>query len=180
MGAMPWQELGPPNPDPLKSLRELQASYFAKNYDLPRLIEEHLRSAREAVRITEEEGDEYGILDVYKADLKYLEGIAASPLPNDVHQQIVILRKIWESGGQGIGNVLDVENVTDDGGVHIARRMSVEEFTEILGTPMPTRSDAAKLLGLIADKLGRGESVCIPVYESDQQCGWWFAGYTVD
>ncbi len=177
---MPWHELGPPNANPAESLRELQASYFAKNYNLTRLIDEHLKSAREAVRLTEEEGDEYGILDVYKADLEYLEGIAASPLPDDVHQQIAILRKIWESGAQGIGNVLDVENVTDDAGIHIARRMPEEEVVEILGTSKPTQSDAAKLLGLIADELGRGESVCIPVYEGDRQCGWWFAGYTVD
>ncbi len=42
------------------------------------------------------------------------------------------------------------------------------------------RSVAEKLLGLIAEQLGRGESVCVPVYEGGKPSGWWFVGYTID
>lgn len=180
MGAMPWQQLAPWNADPTAALRELQATFLAENYDFPRVIEEHLQGAREAVRLTEEQGDEYGILDIYKADLRYLEEIASKPLPDDPRQRIAILRKVWESGAQGIGNVLDVEEVRAEGDVHVTRRMPDKEIQKLLGTATPTRSEAEKLLGLIAEQLGRGESVCVPVYEGGEPSGWWFVGYTID
>jgi len=181
MGAMPWQHLAPWDPAPVVALRKLQAAYLAENYDFPSTIDSHLESARESVRITEEEGDEYGILDIYQADLQYLEDVASRPLPTTPEEQIAVLRQIWASDGEGIGNVLDVKGVTAEGGVHVTRRMTANEVAEILGTPTPTPRAAERLLSKIADDLGRGESVCFPVYDDNAKpCGWWFAGYTVD
>ena len=180
MGAMPYEQLAPWHPDPNDALHDLQATFLADNYDLPRLIQEHLESSREAVRSCEADGDEYGILHIYQADVEYLESIAGEPLPEAPQGRIAILRKIWASGGQGIGNILDVTSVTDDGGVHITRRLPDEEIKRLLGTAQPSVADAKKLLGIIADQLGRGESACCPVYDGEDPCGWWFVGYTVD
>lgn len=181
MGATPWQHLAPWDSDPSVALRELQASFLAENYDFPRVINEHLRNARESVRAVEEDGDEYQLLDIYRADLEYLEEVVSTPLPTTPEKQIAILRKVWESGGQGIGNILDVEGVSDEGGIHITRPISAAAVAKTLGTPTPTPREAERYLHLRADDLGRGESVCFPVYDdASRPCGWWFVGYTID
>lgn len=180
MGAMPYEQLAPWHPDPNDALHDLQALFLAENYDLAQVIQEHLECSRQAVQSCEEDGDEYGILHIYQADVEYLESIAGGPLPEAPQDRIAILRKIWASGGQGIGNLLDVTSVTDDGGIHVTRRLPDEEIKQLLGTAHPSVADAKKLLGIIADQLGRGESVCCPIYDAEDPCGWWFAGYTVD
>ena len=65
------------------------------------------------------------------------------------------------------------------GGIHMTRRLPDEEIEQLLGTTHPLRTDAEKLSGMISDQLGHGESVCRPVHDGDEPCGWWFAGYTV-
>ncbi len=113
MGAQLWYHLAPWRPDPAEALHELQVGFLAENYDLPSLAQEHLESAREAVRVTEADGDEYGILGFYKEQVEKLEGIAGQPLPQDPREQIAIVRKVYAGYGEGIGNVLDVERISD-------------------------------------------------------------------
>jgi hypothetical protein len=180
MGSMPYQQLAPWHPDPNDSLFDLQATFIAENYDLPQVIQEHLESSREALRICEEDGDEYGILNIYQADVDFLESIAGQTLPEAPQDRISVLRKICKSGGQGIGNILDITSVTDKGGIHVTRRLSDKDVEQLLGTAHPSITDAGKLIGIIADQLGRGESVCCPVYDGDKPRGWWFIGYTID
>ena len=180
MGAMPYEILAPWSNDPRDALRALQAAFVDENYDLPALIQEHLESSRQAVQSCQEDGDEYGLLGIYQADLDYLESISGQPIPDAAQDRIAIIRKIWESGGEGVGNILDVARVNDEGGVHVARHMPDAEIEQHLGTSKPSTADAKLLLGKIADQLGRGESVCFPVYDAGEPCGWWIAGYTVD
>lgn len=180
MGAMPYQYLAPWHPDANEALRQLQASFLAEKYDLPELVQQHLESSREAVRSCEADGDEYGILHIYQADVEYLESIAGKPLPDSPQDRIAILRKMWESGGQGIGNILDIASVMEEGGVHVTRRLPEEEIEQYLGTARPSPRQAERLLGLIANKLGRGESVCCPVYKDAKPNGRWIVGYTID
>lgn len=180
MGAMPYEIMSPWHSDPNDALSDIQSSFLAENYDFPEVIQDHLKSSREAVQACEEEGDQYGTLDIFRSDVAYLESIAGQPLPESANERIAILRKIWESGGEGIGNILDITSVSDDGGVDVTRRLPDDEIERLLGTARPLKTDAERLLGLIADQLGRGESVCCPAFEGDSPIGWWFAGYTVD
>lgn len=180
MGAMPFENLAPWREDPRESLAELQAQYVNQHYDLPTLIQEHLDSARQSVEICTKNGDEYGLLNDYRANLELLESIASQPIPTSASDRVQLVRKIWEFGGEGVGNILDIEDVSDTGGLYITRLMSAGEVESHLGTGTPTVDDAKQLLGKIADTLGRAESVCFPVYEDGQTAGWWFAGYTLD
>lgn len=180
MGAMPYENLAPWHDDPREALTSLQSQFLNDNYDLPAVLQEHIDSARQAVQSCKNDGDEYGLLDIYQADLDYLESVTSKPIPDSPAERIMIVRKIWESGGEGVGNILDITNVTDAGGIHVTRRMPDAEVQQHLRTSTPSADDAKHLLGKIADQLGRGESVCFPVYDSATPCGWWFAGYTVD
>jgi hypothetical protein len=181
MGAERWENLAPWDSDPVIALRKIQASYLAENYNFPQVIDFHLKSKRETVELVEEDGDEYGVLNIYKSDLEYLEKVASRPLPTTPKQQITILRKIYASGGQGIGNILDIERVTAKGGLHVTRRLNSSEVMKVLGTIAPTINEAKQFFDKFASEIDRGDSVCFPVYdENSQPCGWWFAGYTID
>ena len=180
MGAMPYENLAPWHDDPRDALTALQSQFLEENYDLPAVLQEHLGSARQAVQSCKDDGDEYGLLDTYQAGLDYLESVTSKPIPDAAAERIRIVRKIWESGGEEVGNILDITDVTDSGGIHVTRRLSDADIQGHLGTSTPSIDDAKQLLGKIADQLGRGESVCFPVYDSGAPCGWWFAGYTVD
>ena len=181
MGAMPWQEMRPWHADPRESLKELQAKYLADHYDLPSLIRQHLDSAKEAVRLTEAEGDPYDILDGYKEELALLERLSTEPLPDDPEARIAIVRQMYENSGEGIGDVLDVQSASDDGGLFVARILETTDLQELFGTPTPTREMAESTLSKLAPPLGRAESVCLPVFSAQgEPIGWWFAGYSVD
>lgn len=69
MGAQLWYHAAPWRPDPAEALLELQTRFLAETYDLHSLVQQHVDSAREAVRVTEAEGDEYGLLDAYREEL---------------------------------------------------------------------------------------------------------------
>ena len=180
MGAMPFEILAPWCDDPREALRALQAEFVDENYDLPKLLQEHIDSAKKSVEYCEQDGDEYGLLDDSRAHLAMLESIASKPIPEAAEERVKIVRKIWQYGGEGVGNILDITDVTDAGGMFVARRMLEAEVEQHLGTSQPTAEEGKELLGKIADKLGRAETVCFPVYENDKAVGWWFTGYTLD
>lgn len=178
---MPWQEMGPWRDDPRESLKELQAKYVADRYDLPSLIRQHLDSAKEAVRLTEASGDRHNLLDIYKGWLALFERLSHEPPPDDPHARLAIVRQIYETLGEGIGNVLDVQTASEEGDLFVARILTAANLQELFGTQTPTREMAETTLSKLAPRLDRGESVCVPVYSSQSEpVGWWFAGYSID
>lgn len=183
MGAMPWEHLAPWNPDPAESLRQLQAAYLAANYDLESHVQEHLTSARDALESTQAEGDPYGLLDFYREQVATFEEIASKPLPADPQERVEIVRRLYSGSGEGIGNVLDILDVSESGGMLTARPLRPDELRATLGTETPSSTLDPETFGPLYYALGRGESVCFPVYEGgnpSKPVGWYFIAYTID
>jgi hypothetical protein len=183
MGAQLWHHVAPWHTDPGEALRELQARFLAESYDLPSLVRDHLGSIREAVRVTEAEGDEYGILGMYRAELAMLEEIASGPLPEVPLQQIELMRKLYMNSGEGIGNILDVEGISELREVNAAERLTEVEVARLVGESYPTLAQARQAVNNINGELGRGESVCFAFYEGGdpgRPAGWYFVGNTID
>jgi hypothetical protein len=190
MGADRWEQLAPWNPDPSVALLQLQARFLTDNVDFASEVRESLANVKESVRFTREEGDPYNLLPIYQSDLEYLEEISSRPLPTDPQERIAVLRRIYASGAQGLGNILDIESVEgfgvesdDDGWPLISRPLTEKEIQAGLGSATPTIEEAKKGGYKLSRSLSldRGESICFPVYdESRQPVGWWFIGYTVD
>jgi hypothetical protein len=183
MGATLWEHATRWQPDANDALLELQAQFLAANYDLSKAIPEHLASSRQALADAEAEGDPYGIADVYREDVELLEGLAQQPIPDDPQQQIQILRRIWASGGQGIGNVLDVKAVGNRRHPLLADVLAEEDIARFAGTARPTLDQAQAAIYAINEELHRGECVCFPFYdETDEKkpAGWYFVGNTID
>lgn len=180
MGAMPWEHFGPWNADPAISLRQLQAAFLAANYNLESVTQEHLTSARNALQTTKAEGDPYGLLDFYRSQVDMLEGIA---IPADPPNQIDILRRINSGSGEGIGNVLDILDVSESGGPLMSRPLRTDELLAVFGTETPLSKMNPESVGPLYGMLGRGESICFPIYndgDPSKPVGWCFVGYTID
>lgn len=180
MGARLWYHEAPWHPDAGAALEALQARFMAENYDLPALLSQHLAWARESVAAAEGEGDPYGLLDIYQAKVDLLERLCSEPVPENSKAQIEIIRQINADSGEGIGNVLDVTAVTERRDVHVAQRLSPQEMILLAGAAQPTRAQARAAVGNINEALGRGESVCFPIYDEGEPAGWYFVGNTID
>jgi hypothetical protein len=182
MGAMLWYHLTPWRPDPAEALRALQAKFFKKRYNLRAQLQSFLRSAQDALRVTEAEGDPYDLLEHYRDEVAKLTRIASRPLPTEPDKQIAVPHRIWESSGEGIGNVLDVTRVSSRRGVFLAQRLSPRQVRELVGTETPTRAQAEAAMYTINEMLGRGECLCFPVYRVKDRtpASWYFVGNTVD
>jgi hypothetical protein len=180
MGAELWYHEAPWKPRPEEALFELQVGFLRANYDLASLLWHHLHSVREAVRLTEAEGDKYGILGFYREQRACLENLAAKPLPEDPREQIEFVREVRNWSGEGIGNVLDVKEVSETGEMD-ARVLTPDDVRKFCGTDRPTRQQAAQAIDAINEKLNRGESVCFPLYDAESNpVGWYFVGNTID
>ena len=178
MGATPWQEMGPNDDDPNESLRAAQREHL-RFINLSRLVEEHLRSSRDAVRAVEAEGDRFGLLHIYRGQAEMLERISAEGIPTDPDQQIALLRRIH--AGEGVGNSLDVEGVSDEPVVFRARRLTDAELRDLFATTTPDEELAATAMQKLAPTLGRAESVCFRVFDHERRpIGWWFTGNSLD
>ncbi len=183
MGAQLWYHDAPWYPDPADALKALQARVLAEEYDLRTLLPEKLIEARQAVENVEAEGDEYGLLDLYREQLRLVEDYCSRPIPQDPERQIEILRNLMACGGEGIGNVLDVEGVSDVRDFPMSQRLGEADVVRLAGTPRPTIRQARDLAFKINEELRRGESVCFPFYpegETDPPAGWYFVGNTID
>ena len=180
MGAQLWHHVSEPHDSPLDALREIQTKALA-DYDLTALIQDHLDGARGAVAATEQE-DEYGLLDFYRDELSMMERIAANGIPDDTDGRIEVFRAIFNSSGEGIGNVLDVTDVADSGGMHVARPYNADELDHLIGSNRPTLSESERMILPINERLGRGDSVCFQLYSDDRSSsiGWCFVGNTID
>jgi hypothetical protein len=162
------------------ALKQLQAAFVAENYDLPAVIREHLQGSRDAVQSARSEGDPYGLVDTYQADVDYLESIVDRPIPDSAEQRIDMLQRIWASGGEGLGNILDIRGISETDDILTARVLSPDELIDACGTTQPSKDQATKIFGRLADSIDRGQCICFPVYEAETPIGWWFAGYSID
>ena len=163
MGAQLRHHAGPWHPDPNESLRALQYRYAAEHYDLAAVVRDSLDSARQAVRLTERDGDEYNLLGTYREELGMLEGIAAAPLPTGPPDRVALLRLINRYEPSNTGDVLAVTEVVVDWRPHTiytheARLMRLDQVAGYCGTDRPTREQAEAAVGPINRDLGRGES----------------------
>jgi hypothetical protein len=183
LGAQLWHHSAPWHPDPGESLFELQIQFLKQTYNLSSLIKEHLESAREAVRICAKEGDPYELLDFHREELARLDDMSRRPIPHDPREQIELVRKICMSSGEGVGNVLDVTGVDDEGSELKARKLKPEEIREFCETDRPTLRQARNAVSRINEELRRGQSVCFPIHDhgaEGEPIGWYFVGNTID
>lgn len=183
MGAELWHYPGLWREDPAESLFEVQVRLLREAYDLPDLLDRHLGSARDALRLAEADpGDPYGLLGFYRSEVARLEALAALPPPAGPREEIERLRALYATSGQGIGDVLDVTAVSDRGGLHVARRLPAAEVRRLCGTDRPSGEQAVAAVPQVNAGLGRGDSVCFPFYTPDgrRPAGWYFIGNTID
>ena len=180
MGAQLWHHEAPWHPDPGEALKALQARIFAEGYDLTKELPQELAWARATVAATEKEGDPYELLDMYRRKVELLERLCSQPIPEDVEARIDIVRKLLGDSGQGIGNVLDVERISQHREPLTAERLDEQEMERLVGSTRPGRLVARQSVSKINEELGRGECVCFPVYANGQPVGWYFVGNTID
>ena len=135
MGATLWYHDAPGHTDPSDALQALQARVLAREYDLHTPLPRRLLEARKTVVDVEADGDEYGLLDIYREQVRMLEEFTSRPIPRDPQAQIEILRRIEAYGGEGLGNVLDVEGISDARGFPMAHRLGEEDRCAWSGRP---------------------------------------------
>lgn len=180
MGAQLWHYQAPWDPDAETSLKLLQSRVLVENYDLSKLLPQHLAWAREAVESAASEGDPYGLVEVYEHQVRLLEELGKEPIPENTEAQIEILRRISADSGQGIGNILDVTGVSDHRSFPTAERLSEGDRRCLVGSVRPTLAQASQAIYKIHEELNRGECVCFPVYDGETPIGWYFIGNTID
>ena len=183
MGADLWYHETSWHEDPATALKTLQARFIVENYDLSALLPQRLADARRAVAYAEEENDPYGVLKIYRGEVRLLERLCSQPIPQDFEGQIEILRQINANSGEGIGNVLDVRGISEQRNGDTARPLREPEIMRLAGTRQPTRTEVHEAIDKVSEELGRGECVCFPIYDSreqDRPTGWYFVGMTWD
>jgi hypothetical protein len=181
MGAMPWENRTAWMDDPADALKAIQRAELEAQGDLRDQIQTQLEGAREAVAATAED-DPYGLAEHYAAELERLERIASQPIPTDLDGRLHLLRTLHESGGEGIGNVLDVTGVSQQGGFFVTKVLGPDELQRTFGTDRPASDWKTQVEPDFFDKIGRGESVCFPLFADDETdpIEWCFFGYSVD
>jgi hypothetical protein len=183
MGAELWYHEAPWHPDPNVALADLQAHFLAENYDLPRVIAQQLISTRDAVKDSKANKEYQFLVELYEEQVQLLEALSSKPIPQDPQEQIKILRQIQAYGGQGIGNILDVTNVSNRRDFPTAEQLPTSEISRLVGTTQPTRVQAEQAIDHLHGELQRGETVCFPIYDDtggSKSVGWYFVGNTVD
>lgn len=180
MGAQLWHHVSGPYDSPINGLREVQNQVLA-TYDISKLIQDHLNSARDAVAATELD-DEYGLLEFYQDVLAKMEKIAAASIPDDIQKQIELVRQIYNSSGEEIGNILDITDVSHSGDIYTTRPYKNLELINLVGTDKPTLLESNQMIDSINEVLNRGESVCYQIYTDNRSSsiGWCFVGNTSD
>ena len=182
MGADGGEDEGPWHDDPNDSLRALQRQRLDQQYKLPGFVADRLADAREALALTRADASnrdlQSHLIDVYGADVAYLESVQAKPLPTDLEGQLAIVRRVCAA--DGVGGVLNVVAVGGAGAFATARVLSPDELTEAIGTTRPTAADVRRLRARLPD-VGRTESYCFPVYDAaGVGVAWHFSGRTFD
>src|SRR5262249_10742948 len=110
-------------------------------------------------------------------------GYGSEPIPPDFEGQIEILRKINANTREGIGNVLDVRGISEQRSGDTAQPLPEAAIIRLAGTRQLTREEVHEAIDKVSEELGRGECVCFPIYDSQEQdrpAGWYFVGKTWD
>lgn len=163
MGAMPWQIVGPYDPDPLTALRKIQREYFDENYDLQANIAEALHNAEECVSAVKE-NDEYGLFDTYNETLQAVAEQSRKPIPKDVDEQIDFLRNLVRISGESLDNILDIVGVSEELEMWRVAKLSDEESEQVFGTTRPTRLVAERNIFRVFNLLNRAECLSVTLY----------------
>lgn len=182
MGAMPWHIVGPYHHDLSVALAELQRQYVRENYDLSVIIPQSLTSAEECVAAVEED-DEYGLLRTYTDTLERVRAIASRPIPDDIDEQIDLLREIGRASGDAFDNILDVVKVSEGPEPWSVAPLNEEQIVGYFDTLTPSRAQAEQQFSKVYDRIDRAETVCFPVYSETQPPlaeGIMYVGYTAD
>ncbi|WP_254513568.1 hypothetical protein [Anatilimnocola floriformis] len=180
MGAQLWYHEAPWYAKPADALQELQARFLAENYDLAKLLPQHLGWERESIAACREDGDPYDLLEMMEQKLALLEDLCSKPIPNKPAEQIKILQQLNADSGEGIGNVLDLTGVSKKRQMHTATPLSDKELVELVGSTQPDLPQAQKSIYKINGVLERGDCVCFAFYAEGQPAGWYFVGNTID
>lgn len=180
MGAQLWFHTSGPHESPADALREIQSRCIAE-IDLDQQLQARIKSVSEAVAITERD-DEYGLLDLYRQELKTLKTLEEEGVPKDAPSQVEFLRKIYSAGGDPIESVLDVKNVAARGNQFVTGQLTDTELQKWVGHEKPTEKEAEAAISTLNENLGRAESVCFKIYSEDRSeaIGWMFVGNTAD
>jgi hypothetical protein len=117
---------------------------------------------------------------------RYYPAVLMPPTPVDecsphgagrIHETIE--EAIEAAGATGTRSILDIEIVSDEGGVGIARRLSQKDLEAYFETTTPTRRQV--LENLPTNHMDRGEALCLPIYdEKGRPEAIFFAGYSCD
>ncbi len=179
MGAMLWFHKAPWHPDPNQSLIALQTDFVREHYDLEKLLTQQLTSAKQHMQAEINSGDEFGLVEGCQRKVSYLEELNSKPIPKSIQSQIEIVRNL-HNDGDGVGNILDVKEVTDQRAFLKAEQLSEQKAITVVGYANPNLVQAEAAVGKINAGLGRGECVCFQVYEDGIPIAWYFVGNTID
>lgn len=180
MGATYWEAITPYEDSPEQALRKAQVRFFREaGYDLPKYLARRIEDMTQSVRSCEED-DPYDLLGFYSNALDHFKQMMARGVPEEPEAQIDLLRRIEETSGDWVGNILDMTTVSQDQEPGSVQRLSPERMEQVFGTASPTLQEVRKGMANLADSIHRGTAVCLPVYEDGQPVSWFFAGYSVD
>src|SRR6185369_1646898 len=73
MGAELWYHEAPWHSNPSEALRALQTHFLAENYNLTKVLPQHLKWARESLAAAQADDDRYGLVDLYAEKVQLLE-----------------------------------------------------------------------------------------------------------
>ena len=180
MGAQLWYHEVPWHSDPETALKAFQADYLDEHYDLATLLPQHMEWAKESVEAAQADGDPYNLLEIYQEKLELMQRLCSLPIPDDPAAKVEIVRQIFSDTFEGIGNVLDVNRISEQRDLLAAQRLGESEIARLTGTDKPSLVEARSSIDQINGELGRGECVCFPFYESGEPAGWYFVGNTID
>ena len=79
----------------------------------------------------------------------------------------------------GTASILDIDHVAQRAGPTGVTVLTAAQLARYFGTERPTRADVERADAFWED-IGRGEAVCIVLYENDDPAQLFFAGYSFD
>ncbi len=181
MGASPWENRAPWTEDPAKALKSIQQGEVERWGDPSDQIRVELKNMKEALDTTEVD-DPYGLAEHYAAEVKRLERLMSEQIPTDFEGRLNVLRALHENNGEGIGNILDVTGVSTTGDIFVTKILDPDELLQAFGTEYPGDDWMSQARDGFFDSIGRGESVCFPIYSvgGKTPTEWCFFGYSVD
>jgi len=79
----------------------------------------------------------------------------------------------------GTASILDIDHVADTPEPTAVTLLTPEQTVQYFGTDRPTRREVDRASEFWED-IGRGEAICVTLYEDGRPSGLFFAGYSFD